>query len=113
MQQFQRPVGVPVRATGMGSIRWLRLKSRYPYQVVQLDCCDSMVDTRYDLHCDGSSVDVIGVETIAKPGDACGDLVKLNAFFSAICTQLSQPSHSTYVFLIVMIGKGCKIAACG
>lgn len=54
------------------------------YQIVQFNRCDALVHARDDLLGDGSSIDVLGVEPIAKPGDTSGDLVELYAFFSSI-----------------------------
>ena len=34
------------------------------YQVVQLGGVDTLVDTRDDLHCDGSGVDMVWVEAV-------------------------------------------------
>lgn len=54
------------------------------YQIVQLDGAHTLVDTRDNLLCDGSSIDVLGVEAVTQPRDTGSDLVELNAFFASI-----------------------------
>ena len=54
------------------------------YQVVQLDSGDALIDTRNNLLCDGSSVDVFCVQAIAQAGNACSDLVELHSLFAVV-----------------------------
>jgi hypothetical protein len=44
------------------------------YQVVELDCGYTLVYTRDDFHCDGSRVDMFGIQSIAQPRDTGCDL---------------------------------------
>ena len=71
-----------------------------------------LIDTRNDFLGDGHRVDVIGIETITEPTDACGNLsktrqrhdsktqdwkreylIELNPFLSAISLKHGQPPH--------------------
>lgn len=54
------------------------------YQVVELDCGDTLVYTRNDLHCDGGGVDMVWVEPVTQPRHAGCDFVELHAFFASI-----------------------------
>ncbi len=56
----------------------------YADQIVQLHCCDSLVNPRYDLLSNGRGIDVIWVQAIAKSGNACCDLVKLDSFRAVV-----------------------------
>lgn len=51
----------------------------YADQIIQLHCCDSLVNPRYDLLSDGGGIDMIWVQAITEPGNACCDLVKLDS----------------------------------
>ena len=57
---------------------------RVTYQVVQLNCGDTLVHARDDLHCDGSGIDMIRVKSVTQPRYSCGDLVELHAFLASI-----------------------------
>lgn len=56
------------------------------YQVVQLNCGDTLVHARDDLHCDGSRVNMVRIEPVTQPRHAGCDLVELHAFFASICS---------------------------
>lgn len=56
------------------------------YQIVQLNCGNSFVDTRYDLLGDGGGIDMIWVQAIAQTGNACCDLVELDSLFAVVCS---------------------------
>jgi hypothetical protein len=59
------------------------------YQVVQLDCGDTLVHARNDFLGDSSGVNVIRVQAITQPGDTGCDLVELHAFFASIYMSVS------------------------
>lgn len=54
------------------------------YQVIELDGGNTLVDTRDDLHGDGSSVDMVRIEAVTQPGDTSCDLVELNTLLTSI-----------------------------
>ena len=58
------------------------------YQIVELDCGDTLVYAIDHLHGDGSRVDMLRVKAITEPRDTSCDLVELDAFLAAIwCTR--------------------------
>jgi hypothetical protein len=63
------------------SCRYLEIS---PYQVVELDGGNTLVDARNDLHGDGSGVDMVGVEAVTQPRDTGSDLVECNTLLAPI-----------------------------
>lgn len=61
-----------------------------PYQVIQLDGVDTLVDTRDDLLGDSSSIDMFRVEAVTQPRHTGSDLVELHAFFASVCEVSRQ-----------------------
>lgn len=57
----------------------------YAYQIVQLNCRNSFVDTRYDFLGNSGGIDMIWVQAIAQTGNACCDLVELDSLFAIVC----------------------------
>ena len=74
-----------------------------PYQVIQLDSVDTLVDTGDDFLCDGGSIDVLRVEAITKPRDTGSDLVELHAFFASICDILHELLELTLVAKLALM----------
>jgi len=61
------------------------------YQVIKLDCGDTLVDAGDDLHCDSSRVDMVRIEPVTQPRHAGCDFVELHAFFAPIwCRTVSH-----------------------
>lgn len=58
-------------------------------KVVQLDGCDTSVDTTDDLLCDLHRVDMVHVKTIAQSRDTRRDLVELDALLASIWADIS------------------------
>lgn len=54
------------------------------YEIVQLDSCDTTVDTRDDLLGNGNRVNVVHVKAVTEPRDTGGDLVELDALLASI-----------------------------
>ncbi len=54
------------------------------YKIVQLGGRDAAIHARDDLLGDGDWVNMVHVEAIAEAGDACCDLVELDALLAAI-----------------------------
>lgn len=81
----------PVICKYVGSVDTFRVT----YQVVELDCGDTLVHARDDLHCNGSRVDMVRIEPVTQPRHAGCDLVELHAFFASICSTFV--SHGSVV----------------
>lgn len=60
-------------------------KGRRAHQVVQLDGGNALVNTRDDLLCDSSRIDMVRIKTIAQSRDTRSDFVELDAFCPAVC----------------------------
>lgn len=58
-------------------------------KIVQLDGCNTSVDTTDDLLRDLDRVDMVHVKTIAQSRDTRRDLVELDAFLASIWTGIS------------------------
>lgn len=61
--------------------------ARDTYQVVQFNGTNTLVDTRNDLLCDSSSIDMLGVKAVTKSRDTRSDLVELYALFASVCKK--------------------------
>jgi hypothetical protein len=55
-----------------------------PYQVIQLNSGDTLVNTRDDLLRDSSGIDVFWIKAIAQSRYTSSDLVELYAFFASV-----------------------------
>lgn len=62
------------------------------YQIVQLYSGDALVHARNDLLGDGSSVNMVWVETITQSGDPCSDLIELDVLLASIYQDMSKAS---------------------
>lgn len=81
--------------------------ARDTYQVVQLNGANTLVDTRDDLLCDSSSIDMLRVKAVTKSRDTRSDLIELYAFFASVCKNsvvLAQSSSE-----VVSVTKILKI----
>jgi len=58
--------------------------ARDTYQVVQLNGANTLVDTRDDLLCDSSSINMLRIKAVAKSRDTRSDLIELYAFFASV-----------------------------
>lgn len=58
-------------------------------EIVQLDGCDTSVDTTDDLLRDLDRVDMVHVKTIAQSRDTRRDLVELDALLASIWADIS------------------------
>lgn len=54
------------------------------YQIVKLYCGNSLVDTRDNLLCDRSCVNMVCIEAITQSRDTSCDFVELNALLAAV-----------------------------
>jgi hypothetical protein len=57
------------------------------YKIIKLYRCNTLVDTRDDFLCDGSCVNMFGVEAITQTRNSSCDLVELNALLASICDR--------------------------
>ena len=55
-----------------------------PYQIVELDGGNTLVDTRDDLHGDSGGVDMVRVKAVTQPRDTGSDLVECNTLLAPI-----------------------------
>lgn len=78
---------------------------RVAYQVVELNCGDTLVDTVDDLHCYGSGIDVLWVKAVTEPRYTSCDLVELDALFAAICLRVSGSRDEMVASLSANGGK--------
>lgn len=62
----------------------------FTYQIIKLYCCDALVYTRYDLLGNGSSIDVVGVKAITKPGNPSCNLIELDTLLTSIWEAVSS-----------------------
>lgn len=63
---------------------------RCPYQVIELNGVDTLVDTRDDFLGNGGSIDVLRVQAVTQPRHTGSDLVELHAFFASVCEVSRQ-----------------------
>ena len=61
-----------------------------PYQIVELDSGNTLVDTCNNLHGDGGGVDMVRVKTVTQPRDTGSDLVECNTLLAPIWYALVQ-----------------------
>lgn len=59
------------------------------YKIVELNGCNTTIDTRDDLLGNGHRVYMVHVKTVTEPGDSCRDLVELDAFLTSIWAAIS------------------------
>ena len=61
-----------------------RVENVFTYQVIKLYCRNTLVDTRDDLLCDCSCINMVGIESVAQSRDTSCDLVELNALLASV-----------------------------
>jgi len=61
-----------------------------PYQVVELDGGNTLVDTGDDLHGDSGGVDMVRVKAVTQPRDTGSDLVECNTLLAPIWYALAH-----------------------
>lgn len=80
--------------------------ARDTYQVVQFNGANALVNTRDDLLCDSSSIDMLRVKTVTKSRDTSSNLIELYAFFASVCkNSVVLAQNSTEVACVTKILK--------
>lgn len=54
------------------------------YQVIQLNRCYTLVDTRDNLLCNRCGINMLGIESITQSGNTSCDFVKLDTLLTAV-----------------------------
>ena len=84
---------------------------RVAYQIVELNCGDTLVDTVDDLHCYGSGIDVLWVKAITEPRYTSFDLVELDALLAAICMRVSEVETRWWRLCLPAVARSMMFSA--
>lgn len=79
------------------------------YQIVKLDSGHTLIDTRDDLLCDCSCVDMFRIKSVTQPRHAGCDLVELHSLLASIYESVSVVSIQ-YVLAGIFIATRAEAA---